>query len=170
MPTPLQNRPLSSRRSSTLLLLEHRQSQRYSNSFFPTEHEATSGGRVMIHVRSRVKGPPSGGPCLPLTLALRTCGASAASAWRRFYLLTGFISMFCSPTSTARIAVLPQSWLQAAARLCRVDDELSGRLDGITFPRWRKESLKAYGNAIVPAVALEIFRSLRITHLQDDNQ
>jgi DNA (cytosine-5)-methyltransferase 1 len=31
-------------------------------------------------------------------------------------------------------------------------------MDGITFPRWRKESIKAYGNAIVPQVAYRIFR------------
>jgi DNA (cytosine-5)-methyltransferase 1 len=31
-------------------------------------------------------------------------------------------------------------------------------LDGISFSAWRKESLKAYGNAIVPKVALQIFR------------
>ena len=38
------------------------------------------------------------------------------------------------------------------------DDELSTRLDGITFSKWRQESIKAYGNAWVPAVAYEIFK------------
>jgi DNA (cytosine-5)-methyltransferase 1 len=33
-------------------------------------------------------------------------------------------------------------------------------LDGITFPKWRAESLKAYGNAIVPQVAYEIFKTI----------
>lgn len=42
--------------------------------------------------------------------------------------------------------------------VCSGNDGLSSRLDGITFPRWRNESIKAYGNAIVPQVAYEIFR------------
>jgi DNA (cytosine-5)-methyltransferase 1 len=33
-------------------------------------------------------------------------------------------------------------------------------LDGITFPKWRSESIKAYGNAIVPQVAFQIFKAL----------
>jgi DNA (cytosine-5)-methyltransferase 1 len=31
---------------------------------------------------------------------------------------------------------------------------------GITFSRWRMESIKAYGNAWVPQVAYEIFRAI----------
>jgi DNA (cytosine-5)-methyltransferase 1 len=42
--------------------------------------------------------------------------------------------------------------------ICGRDDGLSSRLDGITFPKWRAESIKAYGNAIVPQVAYEIFK------------
>ena len=44
--------------------------------------------------------------------------------------------------------------------ICGGDDGLPKRLDGITFPRWRRESIKAYGNAIVPQVAYQIFRAL----------
>ncbi|WP_254526832.1 MULTISPECIES: hypothetical protein [unclassified Sphingobacterium] len=44
---------------------------------------------------------------------------------------------------------------------CVRDDGLSERLDGITFPAWRAESIKVYGNAIVPQVALEIFRAIQ---------
>jgi DNA (cytosine-5)-methyltransferase 1 len=33
-------------------------------------------------------------------------------------------------------------------------------LDGITFPKWRAESIKAYGNAIVPQVAYQIFQAI----------
>ena len=40
--------------------------------------------------------------------------------------------------------------------ICIGDDGLSGRLDGITFSKWRQESVKAYGNAIVPQVSYEI--------------
>jgi len=41
------------------------------------------------------------------------------------------------------------------------DDGLSARLDGITFPKWRNESIKAAGNAIVPQVAFQIFKAIQ---------
>ena len=44
--------------------------------------------------------------------------------------------------------------------VCGGDDGLSYELDGITFPKWRSESIKAYGNAIVPQVAFQIFKAL----------
>jgi DNA (cytosine-5)-methyltransferase 1 len=44
--------------------------------------------------------------------------------------------------------------------ICNGNDGLSARLDGITFPKWRNESIKAGGNAIVPQVAHQIFKSI----------
>ncbi len=44
--------------------------------------------------------------------------------------------------------------------VCSGDDGLSSRLDGITFPKFRNESIKAYGNAIVPQVAIQIFKTI----------
>jgi len=44
--------------------------------------------------------------------------------------------------------------------ICFGDDGLSARLDGITFPKWRNESIKAAGNAIVPQIAVMIFKSI----------
>ncbi len=41
--------------------------------------------------------------------------------------------------------------------ICDGDDGLSNRLDTLTFSKWRRESIKAAGNAIVPKVALELF-------------
>lgn len=41
--------------------------------------------------------------------------------------------------------------------VCSGDDGLSGRLDGITFPKWREESIKSFGNAVVPQEVLQIF-------------
>jgi DNA (cytosine-5)-methyltransferase 1 len=35
-------------------------------------------------------------------------------------------------------------------------------LDGLTFSKWRRESIKAYGNAIVPQVALQIFKAINL--------
>ena len=46
--------------------------------------------------------------------------------------------------------------------ICIGDDGISGRLDGITFSKWRQESVKAYGNAIVPQVAYEIFKAIEL--------
>jgi DNA (cytosine-5)-methyltransferase 1 len=40
------------------------------------------------------------------------------------------------------------------------NDGIPDRLDSITFPKWRNESIKAYGNAIVPQVAFEIFKAI----------
>lgn len=40
------------------------------------------------------------------------------------------------------------------------DDGLSSRLDGITLSKWRQESVKAAGNAIVPQVAYQIFKAI----------
>ena len=45
--------------------------------------------------------------------------------------------------------------------ICTGDDGLSARLDSITFPKWRNESIKAAGNAIVPQVAFQIFKAIQ---------
>lgn len=44
--------------------------------------------------------------------------------------------------------------------ICCGNDGISDRLGGITFPKWRAESIKAYGNAWVPQVAYEIFKAI----------
>ena len=44
--------------------------------------------------------------------------------------------------------------------ICGGDDGLPTELDGVTFSKWRAESIKAYGNAIVPQVAYQIFKAL----------
>ena len=53
--------------------------------------------------------------------------------------------------------------------ICGGDDGLPRKLDAITFPKWRKESIKAYGNAIVPQVALQIFKAIQLTEAQRAN-
>jgi len=40
------------------------------------------------------------------------------------------------------------------------NDGLPNRLDGITIPKWQTESIKGYGNAIVPQIAFEIFKAI----------
>jgi DNA (cytosine-5)-methyltransferase 1 len=44
--------------------------------------------------------------------------------------------------------------------ICNRDDGISDRLDSITFPKWRNESIKAGGNAIVPQVVYQIFKAI----------
>ena len=44
--------------------------------------------------------------------------------------------------------------------ICSRNDGISDRLDGITFPKWRQESIKAGGNAVVPQVVLQIFKAI----------
>jgi DNA (cytosine-5)-methyltransferase 1 len=46
--------------------------------------------------------------------------------------------------------------------ICSGDDGISTRLDSITFPKWRNESIKAAGNAIVPQVAYQIFKAIKL--------
>jgi DNA (cytosine-5)-methyltransferase 1 len=48
--------------------------------------------------------------------------------------------------------------------ICGRDDGLPTELDGITFSKWRQESIKGYGNAIVPQVAYEIFKVIEQLH------
>lgn len=44
--------------------------------------------------------------------------------------------------------------------ICSGNDGIPDRLDGITFPKWRNESIKAYGNAVVPQVVYQIFKAI----------
>ena len=44
--------------------------------------------------------------------------------------------------------------------ICGGDDGIPTELDSISLPKYRKESLMAYGNAIVPQVAYEIFKAI----------
>ena len=44
--------------------------------------------------------------------------------------------------------------------ICGGNDGLPRELDGITFSKWRNESIKAYGNAIVPQVAHQFFKTI----------
>ena len=50
--------------------------------------------------------------------------------------------------------------------ICGGDDGISTQLDGITFSKWRQESIKGYGNAIVPQVAYQIFN---VIQMMDEN-
>jgi DNA (cytosine-5)-methyltransferase 1 len=63
-------------------------------------------------------------------------------------------------TQNKRIEYSSRRWEQFPTQspICGGDDGLPTELDGITFSKWRAESIKGYGNAIVPQVALELFK------------
>jgi DNA-cytosine methyltransferase len=52
--------------------------------------------------------------------------------------------------------------------VCGGDDGISHGLDNITFSKWRNESIKGYGNAVVPQVVYRIFKT--IEYIQRLNQ
>jgi DNA (cytosine-5)-methyltransferase 1 len=55
--------------------------------------------------------------------------------------------------------------------VCSGDDGISYGLDNITFPKWRNESIKGYGNAVVPQVVYRIFKTIQyIQNLNDNTQ
>ena len=58
----------------------------------------------------------------------------------------------------------PEKWerFPTQSPVCNGDDGLSSRLDGITFSKWRNESIKAGGNAIVPQVVYQIFKAIQM--------
>lgn len=62
----------------------------------------------------------------------------------------------------------PEDWSRFPTQspVCSRDDGISTRLDGIVFSKWRQESIKAYGNAIVSQVMYEIFQAIQETYNQ----
>lgn len=58
--------------------------------------------------------------------------------------------------------LFPSNWrnFPTQSPVCNGNDGISSGLDGITFPKWRNESIKAGGNAIVPQVVYQIFKAI----------
>jgi DNA (cytosine-5)-methyltransferase 1 len=54
----------------------------------------------------------------------------------------------------------PNNWnnFPTESPICGGDDGIPNKLDGITFSKWRAESIKGYGNAIVPQIAYQLFQ------------
>lgn len=55
-----------------------------------------------------------------------------------------------------------RSW-PTQSPVCGGNDGLPIELDGITISRWRKETIRLYGNAVVPQLAQRIFRAIKET-------
>jgi DNA (cytosine-5)-methyltransferase 1 len=53
--------------------------------------------------------------------------------------------------------------------ICSGDNGLSSVMDGITFPKWRRQSIKGFGNAIVPQVAIQIFKTIEAFENETSN-
>ena len=56
----------------------------------------------------------------------------------------------------------PPTWdsFPSQSPICGGDDGIPSQLDGITFSKWIGESIKGYGNAIVPQIAKQLFEIL----------
>lgn len=66
------------------------------------------------------------------------------------------------PARDARRTLQAAAWQHFPTQppVCGGDDGLPAGLDGITFPAWRRQSIKAYGNAIVPQVFYQIAETI----------
>lgn len=53
--------------------------------------------------------------------------------------------------------------------VCGGNDGLSLELDGITPSKFRRETIKAYGNAVVPQLVYEIFMAIQTTYENEHN-
>lgn len=53
--------------------------------------------------------------------------------------------------------------------LCGGDDGIPTRLDNITVSKWRNESIKAYGNAVVPQVVYQVFKTIEKYESESQN-
>lgn len=82
---------------------------------------------------------------------------------------TNIFGQFPNKESSPKVNLLPNGkWggklqfekFPTQSPVCGGDDGLPTQLDNITFFKWRNESIKAYGNAIVPQVAYQIFKAL----------
>lgn len=58
--------------------------------------------------------------------------------------------------------LLPSNWekFPTQSPICNGNDGFPSELDGITVSKWKQESIKGGGNAIVPQVAFQIFKAV----------
>lgn len=52
-------------------------------------------------------------------------------------------------------------WRHTDAEILSKFNGIPSELDGITFPKWKTESIKAYGNSVSPQVAYQIFQTIQ---------
>ena len=95
----------------------------------------------------------------------RSSPHSKCNRWSQKYNDNGFFEEPQQGVCQLGGADSPQSrWkhFPTQSPVCRGNDGIPFDVDSLTisFPKWRQESIKAYGNAWVPQVAYEIFRAI----------
>lgn len=95
----------------------------------------------------------------------RSSPHSKCNRWSQKYNDNGFFEEPQQGECQLGGADSPQSrWrnFPTQSPVCRRNDGIPFDVDSLTisFPKWRQESIKAYGNAWVPQVAYEIFRAI----------
>ena len=95
----------------------------------------------------------------------RSSPHSKCNSWSQKYNDNGFFEEPQQGECQLGGADSPQSrWrnFPTQSPVCRGNDGIPFDVDSLTisFPKWRQESIKAYGNAWVPQVAYEIFRAI----------
>ena len=78
----------------------------------------------------------------------------------RFRSIFETAGAFPGSTAARRIATPDWNGFPVESPFCVGDDGFSIGLDGIAFRSWRYQSLRGAGNAIVPGVVLQIFRTI----------
>lgn len=116
------------------------------------------GQRCQIRKRSVFQGEQTGCP-LGSTVAGSDCEWPAADTESRGLSIAGETRY--RRTRFADYDGIP-NWrnFPTQSPVCSRDDGVSYGLDGITFSKWRMESIKAYGNAVVPQVVYQIFETI----------
>jgi DNA (cytosine-5)-methyltransferase 1 len=97
----------------------------------------------------------------------------------KYGINTNTTSIKCKRWNTQKKSIIPKAYrfeqfysptnwktFPTQSPICGGNDGISYKLDKITFSKWRNESIKAYGNAIVPQVALQIFKTINLYEQQ----
>lgn len=133
-----------------------------------------NGGMVFDEVQADLEA--EGYEVLPFLLP--ACGVNADHRRDRIWFIAHNFSIGRRKTSEGRLGLeerilrqsrwdkstvgykarINQTWLETATILCSSPDGVSRELDGITFSKWRNESIKSYGNAIVPQIVFQLFK------------
>lgn len=112
----------------------------------------------------------------PVVLCIPACAVDAPHRRDRVWFVAHAGGLGCKAKSeagtlaqkrqeapgTVKQCIVRPDWAHWPAQsiLCSGNDGLPRELDGISFSKWRVESTHAFGNAIVPQVALEIFKAI----------
>lgn len=77
---------------------------------------------------------------------------------------SGTESKLQEPAESSRYPEWTKDWLEVATELCSLDDGLPAELGDFTLTKAqnRVQQLKAYGNAIVPQIAIEIMKGIKL--------